>query len=611
MKRFCITILATAALAAAFLAGCEAFLGPGRTAGTGNLVISLGAGGGSRALVPSAETLAGLRYDLALTGPSGQKIATSLTAGEIFNEQVALGDWEIYAEAYDPDNALIGTGNTIVTVKAGMNQARVPMYIVSSGDDIFTGTWISDDNFIRLEASNGSFKQYLVSIGKEVVYGTYTVSGNVVTAKMIQINTLMFDGADVWVAWANLPDAYKEYVGGSETQQVIIIGDTFTSHGKTLIKQNGTGGGNTDPKTLVITGIDEDLADLNGEIQIGIFPPGTSPDQALLLTGIVAGASDSDVTLSGNSAPFTVTVQLRSAPFDFGNLWTGFGTYDIYVIVGSRNDMRYYWRENVLFAAASTVVSKDSFSEVLFPDDDPSNPFVGTWWTEFMMDDVFLSIGLTITEDFTWEMTNSVSGIDYMENVAKGTYACSGNTAEGIITHTWSYMDNRWEEEEIVPFTMSMEGNGLVFHFNEDGISRTLLFTKGSGGGSSVPVSTSVTAVAMSSSSISLRWDSVSGAASYEVFRVDDNYENFDIVASTPNNSYTDTGLLPNTTYYYTVFALNSYGEIVALSYGYAITSIDSAASITLLDDVWHPASLSQIEVQFIYRESSPAYDNL
>jgi hypothetical protein len=112
-----------------------------------------------------------------------------------------------------------------------------------NSNDAFEGTWVSNDNFIRLEASNGSFNQYLVSNGKEVVRGNYTVSGNTVSVTMTQINTALFEGADQWVTWANLSDTYKEDVGGSATQQIFISGNAFTINGKTLTKQSGTGGG--------------------------------------------------------------------------------------------------------------------------------------------------------------------------------------------------------------------------------------------------------------------------------------------------------------------------------------------------------------------------------
>jgi hypothetical protein len=111
--------------------------------------------------------------------------------------------------------------------------------LTGNEDDAFEGTWVSDDNFIRFEASNGSFTQYLVSGNKEVVRGTYTVSGNTVTANMTEINTVMFGGADAWFTWAALPDQYKEYVG-DETQQITITDNTFTAGDKTFTKQNGT-----------------------------------------------------------------------------------------------------------------------------------------------------------------------------------------------------------------------------------------------------------------------------------------------------------------------------------------------------------------------------------
>jgi hypothetical protein len=108
-----------------------------------------------------------------------------------------------------------------------------------NGDDAFKGTWVSTGpNAIRIEASNGSLKEYLVSNNKEVLRGTYTVSGNTVTAKITQVNTAMFGGADQWVAWANLSSEYKESVGGSETQQLTITGNTFTSNEMTFTKAN-------------------------------------------------------------------------------------------------------------------------------------------------------------------------------------------------------------------------------------------------------------------------------------------------------------------------------------------------------------------------------------
>jgi hypothetical protein len=106
------------------------------------------------------------------------------------------------------------------------------------GDDVFEGTWVSTgQNALRIEASGGSWNEYMVSNNKEFIRGTYTVSDNVVTAKLTQINAAPFGGSDEWVAWTNLSDTYKEYVGES-TQQITINGNTFTAfNGWTFTKQ--------------------------------------------------------------------------------------------------------------------------------------------------------------------------------------------------------------------------------------------------------------------------------------------------------------------------------------------------------------------------------------
>jgi hypothetical protein len=71
-----------------------------------------------------------MRYDLVLTGPGNQKIEISVSAGEDYTQPVSLGEWRVEAEAYNPENVLIGTGSTTVTVKAGKNMERVPMRAV-------------------------------------------------------------------------------------------------------------------------------------------------------------------------------------------------------------------------------------------------------------------------------------------------------------------------------------------------------------------------------------------------------------------------------------------------------------------------------------------------
>jgi formylglycine-generating enzyme required for sulfatase activity len=132
MKR----VVAVMIVAAVLIVGCDFILGPDEPVKGGSLVIGFGEGGGaslpsvSRSVVPTTEEQATLRYELVLTGPGDQKIGVSLAPGQTFNQQVSLGEWHIYAEAYT-EKILIGTGSTVVTVRAGANQAWISMTVVS------------------------------------------------------------------------------------------------------------------------------------------------------------------------------------------------------------------------------------------------------------------------------------------------------------------------------------------------------------------------------------------------------------------------------------------------------------------------------------------------
>jgi hypothetical protein len=75
------------------------------------------------------------------------------------------------------------------------------------------------------------------------------------------------------------------------------------------------------------------------------------------------------------------------------------------------------------------------------------------------------------------------------------------------------------------------------------------------GGGGTVPAAPTGLSGTASSSSVSLTWSAASGATSYSVYR------NGTKVGSPTGTSYTDSGLVANTTYSYQVSASNSAGE--------------------------------------------------
>ncbi len=86
-------------------------------------------------------------------------------------------------------------------------------------------------------------------------------------------------------------------------------------------------------------------------------------------------------------------------------------------------------------------------------------------------------------------------------------------------------------------------------------------------------VPTNLVATVQSSSSIALTWRAVAGAESYKVFR-----NSVEVKDGITGTSYVDTGLNPNTTYSYTVKAVNAIGDSEASSPASATTFAESVA---------------------------------
>lgn len=82
----------------------------------------------------------------------------------------------------------------------------------------------------------------------------------------------------------------------------------------------------------------------------------------------------------------------------------------------------------------------------------------------------------------------------------------------------------------------------------------------GGSGGSAPSAPTGLTATA-GNAQVGLTWTTSSGATSYNIYRgTSTNSESATAIATATASSYTDTGLTNNTTYYYKVAAVNSYG---------------------------------------------------
>lgn len=64
----------------------------------------------------------------------------------------------------------------------------------------------------------------------------------------------------------------------------------------------------------------------------------------------------------------------------------------------------------------------------------------------------------------------------------------------------------------------------------------------------------------VTSSEITLNWQSVSGASGYKVYRAVSTDSNYSLIATISSNTYTNTSLTANTKYWYFVRAYNAYG---------------------------------------------------
>ncbi|WP_368293240.1 cell wall-binding repeat-containing protein [Dehalobacter sp. TBBPA1] len=88
-------------------------------------------------------------------------------------------------------------------------------------------------------------------------------------------------------------------------------------------------------------------------------------------------------------------------------------------------------------------------------------------------------------------------------------------------------------------------------------------------------------ATSVSSSQINLTWSSVSAATSYYVYRATSSSGTYSKIATVTDESYNNTGLTANTTYYYKIKSYNSYGTSDYSSYAYATTKSASSTGDT------------------------------
>ena len=111
--------------------------------------------------------------------------------------------------------------------------------------DPFAGTWLgrvyplSSNVSVPsiIVAANGSWSEAVVG-GEIFLRGTYTYSGNQVTATFTDLNPGQMGGPNQWFTWDELPQLWRLWAtGGVERATFTITGNTFQSDQVTYTRQ--------------------------------------------------------------------------------------------------------------------------------------------------------------------------------------------------------------------------------------------------------------------------------------------------------------------------------------------------------------------------------------
>jgi hypothetical protein len=171
------------------------------------------------------------------------------------------------------------------------------------GGDPFAGTWVGTDDYnqeVRIVAGNGTFTESMN--GTEFIQGTYTFSGTTVTATITKVNPRLFgdEYPNELISFDSLPQEAKDSLGGS-TYQITLTGNSFTTNGVTLTKNNGGGSGDGDGDNDDDKDDDEDDSfPIDEETGLAIVFQGTPSNQ-----GVNSPISADDLlsAISGGESP--------------------------------------------------------------------------------------------------------------------------------------------------------------------------------------------------------------------------------------------------------------------------------------------------------------------
>jgi fibronectin type 3 domain-containing protein len=206
-----------------------------------------------------------------------------------------------------------------------------------------------------------------------------------------------------------------------------------------------------------------------------------------------------------------------------------------YTHTGLSQNTTYYYKVAAVNSAGESEQS--SYTSATTPNAVPSTP-AGVAASAQSSSSILVS----------WNAVSGAAGYKvYYATSADGAYALAGTAATASYTHTGlSQNTTYYYKVSAVNSAGESEQSSPVYTTTPNTVP-------------SEP--TGVAASAQSSSSILVSWNAVSGAASYKVYYATSSYGAYALAGTASTTSYTHTGLLSDTTYYYKVSAVNSAGE--------------------------------------------------
>jgi fibronectin type 3 domain-containing protein len=407
---------------------------------------------------------------------------------------------------------------------------------------------------------NFSTYGYITSLKSSPVYATTTntPSGSAPSAPT-GVTATVGSSSSITVSWSSVSGAtsYKVYRATSASDSYTYIEDsTSTSYTDAGLSANTT----YYYKVSASNGYGESAQSSSTYATTSGSSSGSAPSAP---TGITAtAASSSSITVSWSSVSGATSYKVyRATSVSDSYTYIEDSTSTSYTDAGLSANTTYYYKvsasngygESAQSSSTSATTSGSSSGSA------PSAP-TGVTATRLSANSVLV----------TWNVVSGATGYEvYWAYTASGTYAF-----DGAVTST-SFTSTDWGADESGYFKVR-----AVNSVGSSGYSSIVSFGPYSSGGSAPNAPTGVSAMAESSSSITVSWDSVSGATGYYIYRTTSSYDSYSYSGYSTSTSYMDIGLSADTTYYYKVSASNSYGEGVQSSYVSATTLSDLTALI-------------------------------